>query len=98
MFAPDDWACPSCGNVNWARRPRCNQCNTSKPGNEQVRREGTGGGFKEIDEKEIREARERRRKYEEADEYDDYGRLKKKTRGSDRSEREADALARLHGP
>mmetsp|Transcript_6540 Transcript_6540/g.15717 ORF Transcript_6540/g.15717 Transcript_6540/m.15717 type:complete len:145 (-) Transcript_6540:140-574(-) len=80
LFSPDDWACPSCGNMNWARRPRCNLCNTSKPGTTDTKREGTAGGFKEIDHREIEEARERRRQYEEADEYDDFGRLKKKFR------------------
>lgn len=31
-FAADDWACPSCGNVNWMRRKTCNLCGAPKPG------------------------------------------------------------------
>lgn len=46
MFAADDWTCPGCGNVNWARRPSCNKCSTSKPGTVDTNREGHGGGFK----------------------------------------------------
>eukprot|EP01062_Namystynia_karyoxenos_P056792 TRINITY_DN4771_c0_g1_i1.p2 TRINITY_DN4771_c0_g1~~TRINITY_DN4771_c0_g1_i1.p2 ORF type:complete len:316 (+),score=84.52 TRINITY_DN4771_c0_g1_i1:91-948(+) len=26
-----DWACPACGNINWARRGACNRCSTAKP-------------------------------------------------------------------
>jgi hypothetical protein len=26
-----DWACPSCGNVNWSWRTNCNRCSTAKP-------------------------------------------------------------------
>jgi hypothetical protein len=47
--------------MNWARRNKCNQCGMAKPGGEVVRREGQGGGFKELDEREVEEARRRRR-------------------------------------
>ncbi|GJN34240.1 hypothetical protein PR202_gb22887 [Eleusine coracana subsp. coracana] len=32
LFGPNDWPCPMCGNINWAKRMKCNICNTSKPG------------------------------------------------------------------
>ncbi|XWS34426.1 hypothetical protein CRYUN_Cryun21dG0037700 [Craigia yunnanensis] len=32
LFGPNDWPCPMCGNVNWAKRAKCNICNTNKPG------------------------------------------------------------------
>ena len=42
-FAPGDWTCTGCGNVNWERRKSCNQCNTPKPGTVDLNREGAGG-------------------------------------------------------
>jgi hypothetical protein len=41
-FAPGDWTCTGCGNVNWERRKNCNQCNTPKPGTFDTNREGAG--------------------------------------------------------
>ncbi|GJP54198.1 hypothetical protein CLOM_g13294 [Closterium sp. NIES-68] len=32
LFGPMDWPCPMCGNMNWAKRAKCNICNTSRPG------------------------------------------------------------------
>ncbi|KAJ1451243.1 hypothetical protein M885DRAFT_530131 [Pelagophyceae sp. CCMP2097] len=29
--APNDWDCPSCPNVNFARRTECNRCGTARP-------------------------------------------------------------------
>jgi hypothetical protein len=67
-FAPGDWTCTGCGNVNWERRKTCNQCNTPKPGTFDTNREGAGGGFKERDDVEAEEARKRRREREEKEE------------------------------
>lgn len=83
LFGPNDWNCPMCGNINWAKRLKCNICNTSKPGyNEGGAREGRAGGFKEFDEAEIQETKRRRREQEEDDGemYDEFGNLKKKFR------------------
>jgi coenzyme F420-reducing hydrogenase alpha subunit len=72
-----------CGNVNWAKRLKCNICNTNKPGqNEGGVRGGRGGGYKELDEQELEETKRRRREAEEDDGemYDEFGNLKKKYR------------------
>ncbi|TVU09086.1 hypothetical protein EJB05_42526 [Eragrostis curvula] len=83
LFGPNDWPCPMCGNINWAKRMKCNICNTSKPGtNEGGVRGGRGGGYKELDEEELEEVKRRRKEAEEDDGemYDEFGNLKKKFR------------------
>ncbi|KAK8965865.1 hypothetical protein KSP40_PGU011871 [Platanthera guangdongensis] len=82
LFGPNDWSCPMCGNINWAKRLKCNICNTNKPGqNEGGVRGGRGGGYKELDEEEIEETRRRRKEAEDDGEmYDEFGNLKKKYR------------------
>uniref|UniRef100_A0A8D9B6M4 Zinc finger Ran-binding domain-containing protein 2 n=1 Tax=Cacopsylla melanoneura TaxID=428564 RepID=A0A8D9B6M4_9HEMI len=30
IFKDQDWQCKGCGNVNWARRQKCNKCDTDK--------------------------------------------------------------------
>ncbi|KZV14440.1 transcription initiation factor TFIID subunit 15 [Dorcoceras hygrometricum] len=83
LFGPNDWPCPMCGNINWAKRLKCNICNTNKPGhNEGGVRGGRGGGYKELDEEELEETKRRRREAEEDDGemYDEFGNLKKKFR------------------
>ncbi|XP_039817152.1 transcription initiation factor TFIID subunit 15-like isoform X6 [Panicum virgatum] len=66
LFGPNDWPCPMCGNINWAKRTKCNICNTSKPGtNEGGVRGGRGGGYKELDEEELEEVKKRRKEAEE---------------------------------
>lgn len=32
MFVEGDWACGSCGNMNWQKRKDCNLCSAPKPG------------------------------------------------------------------
>lgn len=72
-----------CANINWAKRLKCNICNTNKPGvNEGGVRGGRAGGYKELDEEELEETKRRRREAEEDDGemYDEFGNLKKKFR------------------
>ncbi|TYH88319.1 hypothetical protein ES332_D01G179400v1 [Gossypium tomentosum] len=83
LFGPNDWPCPMCGNINWAKHMKCNICNTNKPGhNEGGVRGGRAGGYKELDEEEIEETRRRRREAEDDDGemHDEFGNLKKKFR------------------
>ncbi|KAG6433875.1 hypothetical protein SASPL_105494 [Salvia splendens] len=78
-----------CGNINWAKRTKCNICNTNKPGtNEGGVRGGRGGGYKELDEEELEETKRRRRAAEEDDGemYDEFGNLKKKFRAKTQAE------------
>ncbi|CAG8589067.1 6070_t:CDS:2, partial [Rhizophagus irregularis] len=81
LFSEKDWKCPICSNINWARRPECNQCKTPKPGLETTMgsREGRGGGFMERDEiVEYRKSRDA----EKDDEWDDFGRKRKRRENS----------------
>ncbi|GAB2285032.1 TATA-binding protein-associated factor 2N [Dionaea muscipula] len=83
LFGPNDWPCPMCGNINWAKRAKCNICNTNKPGlSHGGVRGGRAGGYKELDEDELEETKRRRREAEEDDGemYDEFGNLKKKFR------------------
>ncbi|KAI4357032.1 hypothetical protein L6164_001007 [Bauhinia variegata] len=94
LFGPNDWPCPMCANINWAKRTKCNICNTNKPGhNEGGVRGGRGGGYKELDEEEIEETRRRRREAEDDGElYDEFGNLKKKFRAKTQQAEAARAL------
>ncbi|KAF6160782.1 hypothetical protein GIB67_035983 [Kingdonia uniflora] len=86
-----------CANINWAKRTKCNICNTNKPGhNEGGVRGGRAGGYKELDEEEIEETRRRRREAEEDDGemYDEFGNLKKKFRAKTQ---QAEAVQTLPG-
>ncbi|CAA2992139.1 transcription initiation factor TFIID subunit 15 [Olea europaea subsp. europaea] len=97
LFGPNDWSCPMCGNINWAKRMKCNICNTNKPGHtEGGVRGGRGGGYKELDEEEIEETRRRRREAEEDDGemYDEFGNLKKKFRAKTQ---QAEVATGTHG-
>lgn len=82
LFKPGDWACLSCGNINWERRDSCNTCNTLKP-TLQDPRTGRGGGYnerQEIASKKAAAAKEIMGGYD-SDEYDDFGRKRKRFRG-----------------
>nr|GMD65497.1 transcription initiation factor TFIID subunit 15 [Ipomoea batatas] len=95
LFGPNDWPCPMCGNINWAKRLKCNICNTNKPGhNEGGVRGGRGGGYKELDEEELEETKRRRREAEEDDGemYDEFGNLKKKFRAKAQQAEAAQSL------
>ncbi|MFS8010277.1 hypothetical protein Hanom_Chr14g01295131 [Helianthus anomalus] len=70
-------------NINWAKRLKCNICNTNKPDvSEGGVRGGRVGGYKELDEEELEETKRRRWEAEEDDGemYDEFGNLKKKFR------------------
>lgn len=91
-----DWTCPSCTNVNWAKRPTCNMCNAPKPKSilsEDEVRTGAGGGFNE------RQERAAATTVEVADDgFDDFGRrTAKEKKAADKKAKEAAALMRLHG-
>ncbi|KAI4372960.1 hypothetical protein MLD38_011138 [Melastoma candidum] len=89
LFGPNDWSCPMCGNINWAKRTKCNICNTNKPGHHEGGvRGGRGGGYKELDEEELEETKRRRKEAEEDDGemYDEFGNLKKKFRAKSQAE------------
>ncbi|KAK9106366.1 hypothetical protein Syun_022377 [Stephania yunnanensis] len=95
LFGPNDWPCPMCANINWAKRTKCNICNTNKPGhNEGGVRGGRAGGYKELDEEEIEETRRRRKEAEEDDGelYDEFGNLKKKFRAKTQQAEAGQAL------
>jgi hypothetical protein len=38
----------SCGNINWARRDKCNVCNAIKPSYTQSPRTGRAGGHYDL--------------------------------------------------
>ncbi|XP_022029575.2 transcription initiation factor TFIID subunit 15, partial [Helianthus annuus] len=86
LFGPNNWSCPMCANINWAKRLKCNICSTNKPGVSEGGvsvRGGRAGGYKELVEEELEETKRRRREAEEEDDgemYDEFRNLKKKFR------------------
>ncbi|RKP09693.1 hypothetical protein THASP1DRAFT_28522 [Thamnocephalis sphaerospora] len=77
LFSEGDWKCAMCGNINWARRTACNECQTARPGHGSAAvREGRGGGYMERDERV--EYRAQRKDPDGDSEWDEFGRRKKK--------------------
>lgn len=76
LFSDADWACPKCGNINWAKRTTCNMCNYNREAPEE-QRTGRGGGFRERDNVEYVN------RGESDDEYDEFGRKKKRRSSMD---------------
>ncbi|KAF9677060.1 hypothetical protein SADUNF_Sadunf08G0068300 [Salix dunnii] len=35
LFCPNDWTCPMCGNINWAKHTKRHVSNTNKPGHNE---------------------------------------------------------------
>uniref|UniRef100_A0A0G4HC89 RanBP2-type domain-containing protein n=1 Tax=Chromera velia CCMP2878 TaxID=1169474 RepID=A0A0G4HC89_9ALVE len=74
VFKKGDWPCPSCGNVNWAKRDTCNICNAPKPSAETMApRLGRGGGHFDLQDPSDRKAHD-----SDDEEFDEFGRKKKK--------------------
>eukprot|EP01068_Selenidium_serpulae_P013348 Selendium_serpulae@DN5955_c1_g1_i12.p1 len=68
-----DWPCTHCGNVNWARRDKCNICQAPKPNNNEEPRMGKGGGHFDLQDPEDRN------KFDSSDEeFDEFGRKKRR--------------------
>ncbi|KAJ3118825.1 hypothetical protein HK098_005824 [Nowakowskiella sp. JEL0407] len=78
LFSEKDWKCDLCGNINWAKRLSCNQCQMPKPGlGKDASREGFGGGYMDRVDVEYKSSR-----FEDDQEYDDFGRKKKRSKES----------------
>lgn len=80
FFKSNDWKCDDCGNINWAKREKCNICSKSRytkilnehKNNKEIRT-GKGGGHYDI-----QHNNEKRVHDSEDEEYDEFGRKKKK--------------------
>ncbi|CXI49591.1 zinc finger, RAN binding protein, putative [Plasmodium berghei] len=80
LFKTNDWKCDDCGNINWAKREKCNICGKSKytkkindfKPNKEIRT-GKGGGHYDI-----QGNNERRAHDSEDEEFDEFGRRKKR--------------------
>jgi len=76
LFKAGDWACPSCGNVNWDWRDRCNICNNLKPELQDKREGGRGGGYFDRQDPQDKKAWD-----SDEEIFDEFGRKKKKGKG-----------------
>eukprot|EP00392_Amoebophrya_sp_AT5.2_P003553 g3558.t1 len=100
LFKPGDWACSSCGNVNWDWRDRCNLCGNLKPDLQDKREGGKGGGYFDRQDPADRKAHE-----SDDEDFDEFGRKKTGRRkaaaaaakAGAKSEKAKAALARLYG-
>eukprot|EP01055_Gregarina_sp_Pseudo9_P002573 Gregarina_sp_Pseudo_9__2572@NODE_283_length_3297_cov_40_004911_g265_i0_p4_GENE_NODE_283_length_3297_cov_40_004911_g265_i0NODE_283_length_3297_cov_40_004911_g265_i0_p4_ORF_typecomplete_len242_score40_38zfRanBP/PF00641_18/9_9e12zfRanBP/PF00641_18/1_1e09DUF35_N/PF12172_8/0_01DUF35_N/PF12172_8/1_6e03DUF35_N/PF12172_8/0_46DUF35_N/PF12172_8/2_8e02DZR/PF12773_7/0_27DZR/PF12773_7/0_086Cytochrom_c3_2/PF14537_6/1Cytochrom_c3_2/PF14537_6/26TF_Zn_Ribbon/PF08271_12/20TF_Zn_Ribbon/PF08271_12/5_8e02TF_Zn_Ribbo len=76
LFKKGDWTCTSCGNVNWARRDRCNLCIALKPSLQKdadAKRTGKGGGHFDL-----QDPTDRLDYDSDDEEFDEFGRKKKR--------------------
>eukprot|EP01053_Blabericola_migrator_P008373 Blabericola_migrator_1__8372@NODE_435_length_8501_cov_292_016244_g341_i0_p4_GENE_NODE_435_length_8501_cov_292_016244_g341_i0NODE_435_length_8501_cov_292_016244_g341_i0_p4_ORF_typecomplete_len312_score32_37zfRanBP/PF00641_18/2_8e12zfRanBP/PF00641_18/1_6e09DUF35_N/PF12172_8/0_1DUF35_N/PF12172_8/0_63DUF35_N/PF12172_8/6_8e02DZR/PF12773_7/0_25DZR/PF12773_7/0_032Cytochrom_c3_2/PF14537_6/3_3Cytochrom_c3_2/PF14537_6/83zincribbon_6/PF10005_9/0_92zincribbon_6/PF10005_9/66zinc_ribbon_11/PF11682_8/4zinc_rib len=82
LFKKGDWTCTSCGNVNWARRDRCNLCIALKPSLQKdadAKRTGKAGGHFDL-----QDPADRLDYDSDDEEFDEFGR-KKRRKASSRS-------------
>ena len=73
LFKKGDWPCTHCGNVNWARREKCNVCNAPKPTLTEAPRTGRGGGHYDL-----QDPHDRQQHLSDEESFDEFGRRKKK--------------------
>eukprot|EP01057_Protomagalhaensia_wolfi_P004753 Protomagalhaensia_wolfi_Nauph_80__4752@NODE_493_length_2438_cov_82_308462_g371_i0_p2_GENE_NODE_493_length_2438_cov_82_308462_g371_i0NODE_493_length_2438_cov_82_308462_g371_i0_p2_ORF_typecomplete_len259_score39_36zfRanBP/PF00641_18/5_2e11zfRanBP/PF00641_18/1_3e09DUF35_N/PF12172_8/0_036DUF35_N/PF12172_8/0_5DUF35_N/PF12172_8/6_2e02DZR/PF12773_7/0_23DZR/PF12773_7/0_21TackOD1/PF18551_1/2_4TackOD1/PF18551_1/40zinc_ribbon_11/PF11682_8/76zinc_ribbon_11/PF11682_8/19_NODE_493_length_2438_cov_82_308462_g37 len=76
LFKKGDWTCTSCGNVNWARRDRCNLCIALKPSLQKdadAKRTGKAGGHFDL-----QDPADRLDYDSDNEEFDEFGRKKRR--------------------
>ncbi|XP_053992745.1 zinc finger Ran-binding domain-containing protein 2-like isoform X2 [Hylaeus volcanicus] len=73
LFKRGDWHCNHCGNINWARRDKCNVCNAMKPSYTQSPRTGRAGGHYDL-----QDPHDKQQHLSDEESFDEFGRRKKK--------------------